>query len=233
MSLAGVVLDSDLRSVMWKKRVATRFQHCVLCCKIFSLLHCKQRDQIEVVTLSSQAPLGRFYRPAMTGRLAALCRGPTCPLAYRSRSGSSFLLSSSIPNRSSTILHVRAFSSSPTRPTTNDRQVPPPVVGTAPSLKRHLILHTPHASDTWPSHLETESSLYRALGERSQKLAGGGSGSTNCVLGQGWGFTLSDAAVMAKEQGIKDGGTRGIRRWDSRRSRFDPVSERVAEDQEV
>lgn len=165
----------------------------------------------------------------MTGRLAALCRGSTCPLAYRSRSASSLVPISSVPNRSSVILHVRAFSSSPTRPTTNDRPVPPPVVGTAPSLKRHLILHTPHASDTWPSHLETESSLYRALGERSHKLTGGG---TDRVMGQGWGFTFSDAAAT-NEEDPKDHGTRGMRRWDSRRSRFDPVSERLAEDQEV
>ncbi|GAA5854128.1 hypothetical protein JCM8547_008239 [Rhodosporidiobolus lusitaniae] len=45
----------------------------------------------------------------------------------------------------------------------------PPVVGTAPSSPRHLLIHTPHPDSTWPSHLDSVSPLYRTLGQRWAK----------------------------------------------------------------
>ncbi|TNY21038.1 Sucrase/ferredoxin-like-domain-containing protein [Rhodotorula diobovata] len=43
---------------------------------------------------------------------------------------------------------------------------PPAVVGTAPDMQRHLLIHTPHRATSWPSHLDSVSPLYRALAHR-------------------------------------------------------------------
>ncbi|BGP32809.1 hypothetical protein JCM10296v2_004593 [Rhodotorula toruloides] len=45
----------------------------------------------------------------------------------------------------------------------------PPVIGSAPQYPRHLVIHTPHPTSTWPSHLESVSRLYRELGRRWAK----------------------------------------------------------------
>lgn len=39
----------------------------------------------------------------------------------------------------------------------------PAVVGSAPELSRHLLIHTPHPTSTWPSHLHASSPLAKHL----------------------------------------------------------------------
>ncbi|GAA5890681.1 hypothetical protein JCM8208_004960 [Rhodotorula glutinis] len=65
---------------------------------------------------------------------------------------------------SSPLAHSRPSSSSSTAPGTV-----PPIVGTAPDMHRHLVLHTPHPTATWPSHLDSISPLYRTLAQRWAK----------------------------------------------------------------
>lgn len=83
----------------------------------------------------------------------------------------------------------------------------PAVVGTAPVMDRHLILHVNHEASTWPSHLESTSELYRELGKRTSKKL------------KGLGFNVSDAAMSVQ------GTRRGQVSWDPARSRFEPPME--------
>lgn len=44
----------------------------------------------------------------------------------------------------------------------------PGVVGSAPELSRHLLIHTPHPTATWPSHLHATSPLAKLLQDKWQ-----------------------------------------------------------------
>ncbi|ORY89767.1 Sucrase/ferredoxin-like-domain-containing protein [Leucosporidium creatinivorum] len=79
----------------------------------------------------------------------------------------------------------------------------PPLVGTAPEYKRHLILHVNQEAKDWPSHLDSTSKLYKELGERFGK---------HPVLSKS-GFGVSDAGT--RQQGEKP------EKWDSSRPRFE------------
>lgn len=84
----------------------------------------------------------------------------------------------------------------------------PAVVGTAPVMTRHLILHSNHEPKTWPSHLESTSEVYKELGKRAsggQQLAG-------------LGFNLSDAGVTGAS---RTGDSARRVDWDRSRSRFE------------
>ncbi|BGP25330.1 ferredoxin [Rhodotorula toruloides] len=86
----------------------------------------------------------------------------------------------------------------------------PPVIGSAPQYPRHLVIHTPHPTSTWPSHLESVSHLYRELGQRWAKHP-----------------ELSKLGF-----GMSDGGTGPVEeQWDSRKSKFDEPAE-LGEDKE-
>lgn len=80
-------------------------------------------------------------------------------------------------------------------------QAPPAVIGSAPELQRHLLIHTPHPTSTWPSHLEAASRLARHLQEKWQA-------NPTALAKSGFNFT--------------DGG-RGepAQAWDPERSKFD------------
>lgn len=76
----------------------------------------------------------------------------------------------------------------------------PPLTGSAPFYHHQLILHTPHSHLAWPSHLETVSPLYRALGERW--------GMTGKLAGR-VGFAFTDAA-MGKAPAAAKGASWGV-----------------------
>ncbi|GAA6032585.1 hypothetical protein JCM8097_004828 [Rhodosporidiobolus ruineniae] len=63
----------------------------------------------------------------------------------------------------------RTFASSACASSSSSSSSPPPVIGSAPSMPRHLLIHTPHPVPTWPSHLNAVSPLYAGLGERWAK----------------------------------------------------------------
>lgn len=80
----------------------------------------------------------------------------------------------------------------------------PPVIGSAPQYPRHLVIHTPHPTSTWPSHLESVSRLYRELGQR-------------------WG---KHPELSKLGFGMSEGGSGSVeQRWDSTRSKFDAPAE--------
>ncbi|GAA6006974.1 hypothetical protein JCM11491_001460 [Sporobolomyces phaffii] len=80
---------------------------------------------------------------------------------------------------------------------------PPPLIGSAPHYPRHLVIHTPHLSRTWPSHLESVSFLYKHLGTRWTQ-------SPHAQLKQ-LGFGVSEG-VETRETGAT---------WDPERSKFE------------
>lgn len=69
----------------------------------------------------------------------------------------------------------RSFASSPSATFSEAAAAPPEsaasapgVVGSAPELSRHLLIHTPHPTATWPSHLHATSPLAKLLQEKWQ-----------------------------------------------------------------
>lgn len=80
----------------------------------------------------------------------------------------------------------------------------PPVVATAPELTRHLLIHTPHPSATWPSHLSAVSPLYQALAELKDPAL------------KGFGFNYTDAGNGDVAEGQE---------WDPRAGKFDAPKE--------
>lgn len=67
-------------------------------------------------------------------------------------------------------------------------------------MPRHLVLHTPHPTATWPSHLDSTSPLYRSLAQRWAK---------HPQLSK-LGFAVSDAGKGPVAQP-----------WDPKRAKFD------------
>ncbi|GAA5826601.1 hypothetical protein JCM5353_008924 [Sporobolomyces roseus] len=84
--------------------------------------------------------------------------------------------------------------------TSNSTSSIPPLIGTAPYYPRHLIIHTPHPSKTWPSHLESTSELYETLSKRWNKLQGL----------KDLGFAFSESMTLGKAE----------KEWDPNRNRF-------------
>ncbi|SCV69842.1 BQ2448_1236 [Microbotryum intermedium] len=82
----------------------------------------------------------------------------------------------------------------------------PALIGSAPQLKRHLVIHTHHDASTWPSHLESTSALYKQLGQRWAKLP---------QLSK-LGFGMSDLGSR-KGKGAMD----QVGRWDRTTNRFE------------
>ncbi|GAA5987959.1 hypothetical protein JCM10908_007290 [Rhodotorula pacifica] len=76
----------------------------------------------------------------------------------------------------------------------------PAVVGSAPELSRHLLIHTPHPTSTWPSHLHATSPLAKHLHDRWQ---------ANPQLAK-IGFNFTDGGDMKVTQA-----------WDPSRTKFD------------
>ncbi|GAA5924077.1 hypothetical protein JCM3775_005589 [Rhodotorula graminis] len=73
------------------------------------------------------------------------------------------------PRLRPSILASPSSPSSHSRPSSTSAPAPatvPPIVGTAPDMPRHLVLHTPHPTASWPSHLDSTSTLYRTLAQR-------------------------------------------------------------------
>jgi len=120
-----------------------------------------------------------------------VARAPRALTRRRPWSRPSILTSSS----SSPLVASRPSSSSTAAPGTV-----PPIVGTAPDMPRHLVLHTPHPTATWPSHLDSTSPLYRALAQRWAK---------HPQLSK-LGFAISDAGKGPVAQP-----------WDPKRAKFD------------
>ncbi|GAA5977944.1 hypothetical protein JCM11641_004340 [Rhodosporidiobolus odoratus] len=86
--------------------------------------------------------------------------------------------------------------------TSSDSSIPA-VIGTAPQMQRHLLVHTPQSADSWPSHLDSASSLYRQLGNLW---------STNPDL-QHIGFNFTDAGAGKAQP------------WDKNRTKFEKPDE--------
>ncbi|GAA5863910.1 hypothetical protein JCM3774_004415 [Rhodotorula dairenensis] len=85
----------------------------------------------------------------------------------------------------------------------------PAVVGSAPELSRHLLIHTPHPTATWPSHLHAASPLAKHLQDRWQERPE--------LAKLGFNFT--------------DGGQGSpVQAWDPTRTKFDePQADAAAE----
>ena len=79
----------------------------------------------------------------------------------------------------------------------------PPLIGSAPYYTRHLVIHTPHSSKTWPSHLESTSQLYSHLSKRWSKLQG-----------------FKELGFAFSEEG-GDLGDKVEKEWDPMRNRFE------------
>ncbi|GAA6048485.1 hypothetical protein JCM3770_003781 [Rhodotorula araucariae] len=87
--------------------------------------------------------------------------------------------------------------------------VVPPVVGSAPQMPRHLLIHAPHPTNTWPSHLDSTSPLYRALAQR-------------------W---ATHPELSKLGFGVTDAGTGPIDvAWDPKRSKLDKPDDGPAEE---
>ncbi|GAA5992054.1 hypothetical protein JCM5350_000556 [Sporobolomyces pararoseus] len=92
----------------------------------------------------------------------------------------------------------------------------PRLIGSAPEYSRHLVIHTPHASNTWPSHLESVSPLYRELGKRFGSEA----------RYKGMGFGMSEGGPLRQ-----DGSE--VEKWDPNRSKFDSPETKESSQEEV
>lgn len=80
----------------------------------------------------------------------------------------------------------------------------PPLIGSAPSYPRHLVIHTPQRSTAWPSHLESVSPLYKHLGEQWSKS--------------------SETRLKELGFGVSEGGDKATGQsevWDPSKSKFD------------
>ncbi|GAA5871484.1 hypothetical protein JCM16303_000768 [Sporobolomyces ruberrimus] len=80
----------------------------------------------------------------------------------------------------------------------------PPLIGSAPSYPRHLVIHTPQRSTAWPSHLESVSPLYKHLGEKWSKS--------------------SETRLKELGFGVSEGGDKATGQsevWDPSKSKFD------------
>ncbi|CEQ41980.1 SPOSA6832_03762 [Sporobolomyces salmonicolor] len=100
----------------------------------------------------------------------------------------------------------RQLSSTPSRPSTASSSSTPPLIGSAPYYPRHLVIHTPHPSSSWPSHLESTSRLYKELGKR---WAG------HPELSK-LGFGVTDGGKATEEKGAE---------WSPERTKFDEPPE--------
>ncbi|GAA5962766.1 hypothetical protein JCM3765_001507 [Sporobolomyces pararoseus] len=105
------------------------------------------------------------------------------------------------------------FSSSSSSPSSSSI---PRLIGSAPEYSRHLVIHTPHASSTWPSHLESVSPLYKELGKRFGTEA----------RYKGVGFGMSEGGSLRT-----DGSE--VEKWDPKRSKFDSPDSKESSQEEV
>ncbi|TKA51175.1 hypothetical protein B0A53_05639 [Rhodotorula sp. CCFEE 5036] len=106
-------------------------------------------------SLGSEEKLGAWLQAPI--RMVRLRVAPSWPLAsLRSVSRRSFASSTSTT-------FPEAAAAPPKGPASA-----PGVVGSAPELSRHLLIHTPHPTATWPSHLHATSPLAKLLQDKWQ-----------------------------------------------------------------
>ncbi|KAM0752670.1 hypothetical protein T439DRAFT_323284 [Meredithblackwellia eburnea MCA 4105] len=88
----------------------------------------------------------------------------------------------------------------------------PDLIGSAPHLNRHLVLRTPHSYTSWPSHLDSVSSLYKELASWGRQKG------------------LSDVGFAFSDSGLVDG---EVVEWDTKRPRFEKPDSREVEELEA